>query len=250
MDEREKTMGKSMTPEQTVLAIRALARTPWAAVSTSSFHLSKCVCGVPMWQQPCAVCDYYFTHSLPSNECHARHERQAEACRERTGDPRTAFRKAIENSGDEELGYEGNLATFYIRSWRRSCAWNPSAQEDNRPRFWRSSYRRLTEEQAKFRIELQALEIRAARLDCASPDDIFDTVCEGGIKLPRYYGEHFGLARIVEDGLTPETADDYILNMLDDLVGHELIASPNDFTLTERGREVHRTYAFERSHLK
>jgi len=114
----------------------------------------------------------------------------------------------------------------------------------------RSSYRRLTEEQAKFRIELQVLEIRAARIDCAPADDIFDTVCEDGVSLPRYYGEHFGLARIIEQDMTPETADDYVLSMVDKLVGHELIAGPNDFTLTDRGREVHRTYAFERIRRK
>lgn len=236
-------MDEGMTPEKTVLAIRALAREPWAAVSTRAFHLSPCVCGVPMWQQPCSVCGWYPTGS------NSYIEQRRKQCAESVPDPRAAFRKAIERSGDETLQYEGNLATFYIRHWRESCAWNPGALDTpEKLARWISPPRDkiLTEKQAKFRIELQVLEIRAARVDCASPDDIFDTVCENSISLPRYYGEHFGLACIVEDGMTPETASDYLVHMLDRLVGHELIASRDDFTLTERGREVHRTYAFER----
>ena len=231
----------SLTPEQTVLAIRAMARKPWAPVDTSPFHLSPCICGIPMWKQPCSVCGWYPTG--PQNI-----EHQRERCASSVTDPRASFRTAIERSGDEGLQYEGNLATFYIRGWRKTCAWNRGANLD--PSLMTPSYRRLTEEQAKFRIELQVLEIRAARIDCASPDEIFDTVCESSINLPRYYGEHFGLADIIEKGMTPETATDYVLRMVDRLVGYELIVGREDFTITDRGREVHRTYAFERIRRK
>lgn len=238
-----------LTPDQTVLAIRMLSRNSWGPVSTRSFHLSPCVCGVPMWQQPCSVCDYYPTHYLPSNDSRASNESMAEACREHVGDARVAFKKAIEKSGDMGLGYEGNLATFYLRGYRRSCAWNPSAREGaDRGKFWAPSHRRLTAEQAKFREDLSALAVKAAKIDCASPDDLFDTVCERGRSLPMYYGEHFGLARIVEGEWAPGSADldAHDMKTLDKLVGHELIQSRDDFTLTSKGEEVHRIYAFER----
>lgn len=238
-----------LTPDQTVLAIRMLSRNSWGPVSTRSFHLSPCVCGVPMWQQPCNVCDYYPSHYLPSNDSRASNERMAEACRERVSDPRAAFKKAIEKSGDEELGYEGNLATFYLHGYRSTCAWNPSAREgDARGQFWADSHRRLTAEQAKFREDLQALAVKASRIDCASADDLFDTVIEHDRSLPMYYGEHFGLARIVEGDWTTGSAnfDVHDMKALNKLVGHELIQSLDDFTLTSKGEEVHRIYAFER----
>jgi len=232
----------ALTPDQTVLAIRALAREPWAPVSTKSFHLTECACGVPMWQQPCLVCGYYPYLSRP-NKAHE------EACRRSVKNPREAFRKAIERSGDEVLGYEGSIATFYIRGWRGTCAWNPGALDTpEKLARWSVPPREkiLTEAQAKFRIELQALEIKASRIDCASPDEIFDIVCEGGIGLPRYYGEHFALATIIEEDMTPDTATDYIKRYVERLVRNELIQSAEDFTLTDRGKEVHRMYAFER----
>lgn len=44
-----------------------------------SFHLSTCICGAPMWQQPCMICDYYpqwwddarlgITHDEKRNTC-------------------------------------------------------------------------------------------------------------------------------------------------------------------------------------
>lgn len=236
-----------LTPDQTVLAIRMLSRNSWGPVSTRAFNLSPCVCGVPMWQQPCTVCDWYPQHYYPSNDSRAANESMAEACRERVGDARAAFKKAIEKSGNEELGYEGNLATFYLHGYRRTCAWNPSAREgDDRGKFWRSTYRCLTEEQAKFRVHLAALTVKASRIDCASADDLFDMVCERGQRLPMYYGEHFGLARIVEGDWTPlSTFDEHDMKTLDNLVGHELIQSRDDFTLTSKGQEVHRIYAFE-----
>lgn len=226
-----------------------LSREPWGLINAKGFHLSQCACGIPMWKQPCSVCNYYPTHYLPSNACRRSNKAMAEGCREMVGDPRSAFKKAIADSGSEEMGYEGNIATFYIRGYQQSCAWNPNADvgRDERLRpFTSNPYRYLTEEQAKFRIELQVLEVKASRIDCAEPDDIFDVVCEQDRGLPLYYGEHFGLARIVDLDMTPDTVDIHVTDMLDRLVGHELIQSRDDFTLTERGKEVHRIYAFER----
>lgn len=29
------------------------------------FHLSQCVCGAPMWQQPCTICGFYPMYDFP-----------------------------------------------------------------------------------------------------------------------------------------------------------------------------------------
>ena len=42
-----------ITPKNLVTTVRSLGdKFKW-------FHLSKCYCGAPMWQQPCVICEFY-----------------------------------------------------------------------------------------------------------------------------------------------------------------------------------------------
>ncbi len=46
-------MTTQLTPAETVATVRALGD------KFSWFHLRPCVCGAPVWQQPCPVCGHY-----------------------------------------------------------------------------------------------------------------------------------------------------------------------------------------------
>jgi hypothetical protein len=201
-------MPQTLTPEQTVLAIRALC--DGEPVDTSPFHLHPCVCGVPMWQQPCRICGFYPDWGR-DNRPHT------EACKRSVPDPRTAFITAVERAG--------NIAVWYVSGWRRSAAWKPAG-----------SWQVLEPKHHAFREGIEALEAKAAEIPCASPHDIYDLVCAEGVKLPRYfYGDVEVLERLRGD---EPTLTRYQAGKLRALQDAGLVTNDEYLRLTDEGDQV------------
>jgi hypothetical protein len=120
-------------------------------VRTQNFNLWPCVCGVPMWQQPCMVCGWW-----PEGNWSATYrEQRRESCVKRVSDARNAFITHCEQNH--------NIAVWYVSHWRRTAAWKPSA-----------SWEKMQPKHYQFRAHIEDLERKAAAIACASPEDIYD----------------------------------------------------------------------------
>lgn len=213
-------MPQTLTPEQTVLAIRALSsKEDGGAVDTSSFHLHPCVCGVPMWQQPCCICRFYPEWGARGDY----NERHREACKRGVTDPRATFITAVERAG--------SLAVWYVSGWRRSGAWSPSIV----------GYP-LEPKHIAFRAAIEALEERAAEIPCASPGDIYDLVCGDGVKLPRFYQSAVTALHRLRDN-APLTR--YQAGKLRSLQEAGLVSDDEYLTVTPEGEQVVSDYALD-----
>ena len=210
------------SPEQTVLAIREMAREgSGEVVDTNHFHLAPCVCGVPMWQQPCLICHYYPYSSEDNTDLRRK-------CRESVRHPRDAFIAAIERAG--------NIAVWYVGHWRRSCAWKPSIPGQQ-----------PGPEHMEFRRGIEKLEERARAMPCAPPGKIFDTVLwsvnDPKLKsLPRYHSEIRTLQLLAQRDLNVSLSRYQARDILR-LVNDEMLDDRLD--VTDKGRQTISDYALE-----
>lgn len=68
-----------------------------------NFHLSECICGAPMWQQPCLICDYYPMWSSPY---HVKDYHRFNSC--------------LKQSFIRHVNFSGNILEFYFKSFMRT----------------------------------------------------------------------------------------------------------------------------------
>ena len=69
-----------------------------------SFHLSICICGAPMWQQPCSICSYYPMWSW-DRQAGITHDHLRNCC------DKEHFCKAVRK--------HGNILDFYLACFLR-----------------------------------------------------------------------------------------------------------------------------------
>ena len=71
------------------------------------FHLSQCICGAPMWQQPCRICGYYPTHNddriYQARTGKNPHERARNSC--------------TKKNYAQIISISGNIFEYYLRGF-------------------------------------------------------------------------------------------------------------------------------------
>lgn len=67
------------------------------------FHLDNCICGAPMWQQPCKFCGYYPEWSWTTNYLNEYNKEHEGTC------TKERFVKRV--------NAHGNIFEFYLRSF-------------------------------------------------------------------------------------------------------------------------------------
>lgn len=169
-------MSMSMTLPEAVEAIARIAER--AFLSRSPFHLASCGgCGGPAFQQPCALCSFYPMGSDKG-----------------TWDPRRADKGFFcERVAASSPGGNGNLATWYLSSFRKTVAYAQGG-----------GFERSVE---------AAVEEASGLLGLPSPEDVFEAVSVRGERVGRTPDREaevlwrvIGEARQFGDPLPGETA--------------------------------------------
>jgi hypothetical protein len=104
----------------------------------SYFHLSRCACGQPSWQQPCPLCGYYPYGNDPE---------ERERCR-RQGLTKEHWLRRVAS--------HGSIGAWYFSGLKNTVAW--------------------AEDTGDFRAKVEALIAKAESAEWPDPSEVYDEV--------------------------------------------------------------------------